>query len=59
MDKVLTIHEVRKDLEKAQEFAEKINKSYIDGKNLESYDVRSVYELLRNVNASRWTNETF
>lgn len=59
MDNVLTIHEVRKDLEKAQEFAEKINKAYIDGKNLESYDIRSVFELLRYVNDSKWTNETF
>lgn len=59
MDKVLTIHEVRKYLETAQEFAEKINKAYIDGKNLDSYDIRSVYEFLHKVNSSRWTNETF
>lgn len=55
--KILTIHEVRRRLDRAQKIVEKMTNQYLDNKNIDAYDLRSLYEYLDIVNSSKWTNQ--
>ena len=54
---ILTIHEVRRRLDRSLELAEKINKDYLDKGEIDTFDIRSLYEYLRIVNSAKWTNQ--
>jgi hypothetical protein len=57
MCEILTIHEVRRILDNSLQIITVVNSKYIDGKMPESSDLRELYENLRKVATSRWTNQ--
>ena len=54
---ILTIHEVRRRLDRSLELAEKLNKDFLENGSVDTYDLRSIYEYLRVVNSAKWTNQ--
>lgn len=56
-DKILTIHEVRRKLDRCEQLVINITNQYLDKKQIDSYDLRSLYEYLEIVNHSKWTNQ--
>ena len=59
MEKILTIHEVRRSIDEVYEYLEMVNCHLIDN-SIDGYDydnLRKAWEMLRRLKASKWTNQ--
>ena len=57
--KILTIHEVRRQLEEVYRYLEMFNCHSIDN-SIDGYDydnMRKAWQILQDVNSSKWTNQ--
>lgn len=56
MNDILTIHEVRRRLDRALQIAETVNTKFLDGKPQDPKDLKEFYDLMRTVCSAKWTN---